>query len=121
MGISLRFILTEKLLNLKNPFRFPKIQNYAASYVHNCSWIEWFGKIYIYTKIFLDYVKSGRFINADDIAHVINPLENESAKIDAARLAIQKRKNFILEKKESFLIETTLASQTILCSIDSAR
>lgn len=79
------------------------------------------GKSTFIQKYFLEYVQNGRFINADDIAHLINPFDNESAKIAAARLAIQKRQLFLKEKKESFLIETTLASQTILRSIDIAK
>lgn len=79
------------------------------------------GKSTFIRKHFPDALSNGSLINADNIAQSINPLNNTAASIKAARVAIEKRNSFIIDTKTSFIVETTLASRTLLRSIKTAR
>lgn len=50
------------------------------------------------------------FINADEIAHGLSPYNPESQALAASRLALQRMKD-LMERKETFGIETTLAAR----------
>lgn len=70
---------------------------------------------------FSEALTNGTLVNADMIAQTINPLNNAAARIDAARLAIKKRNSLLIESKDNFIIETTLASRALLLFIKKAR
>lgn len=79
------------------------------------------GKTTFIKKHFSASLTNGTLINADDIAQTINPLNNVTARIDAARLAIKKRNTLIIDATDNFILETTLASRTLLLFIKKAR
>ena len=60
------------------------------------------------------------FVNADEIAKGLNPLNPESMAIDAGRIMLE-RINFLLNKRETFALETTLATRSYLKFIEKAR
>jgi predicted ABC-type ATPase len=70
---------------------------------------------------------SVRFVNLDEIARGISPLEPEAGRIEAARIALRQIEGFLAEKpngldlRQSFTIETTLAGLTHLRTIAAAR
>ena len=51
------------------------------------------------------------FVNADEIAKGLSPFNPEKMAIEAGKLMLQ-RINYLLSKKETFAIETTLATRT---------
>lgn len=53
------------------------------------------------------------FVNADEIARGLSPFNPEGVAIEAGKLMLQ-RIDFLLEKEESFSIETTLATKSYL-------
>lgn len=53
------------------------------------------------------------FINADEIAKGLSPFNPESVAIEAGRLMLQ-RIEYLLERNETFSIETTLATKTYI-------
>ncbi len=59
------------------------------------------------------------FINSDDIAAIINPLNPEKAEIEASRRMLQ-RIDEQLAKNNDFAIETTLSARTLIKLIRSA-
>ena len=66
------------------------------------------------------YVDAGLFLNADDAAREINAQNVEAAAMEAGRRVIDRRREMIKERR-SFAIETTLASQTLLRDLRTAR
>ena len=60
------------------------------------------------------------FVNADEIAKGLNPLNPDSMAIEAGRIMLE-RIYFLLEKKETFALETTLASRTYRKFIEKAK
>ena len=60
------------------------------------------------------------FLNADNIAHEICPENIESVKIKAGKIVLNKL-NELLNKKKSFVIETTLAGKNHIKTIKKAR
>ncbi len=53
------------------------------------------------------------FVNADEIARGLSPFNPEGVAIEAGKLMLQ-RIDFLLEREESFSIETTLATRSYL-------
>lgn len=53
------------------------------------------------------------FVNADEIAKGLSPFNSESVAIEAGRLMLQRIEN-LLEKGETFSIETTLATKSYI-------
>ena len=51
------------------------------------------------------------FVNADEIAKGLSPFNPESVAIEAGRLMLQRIES-LLERKETFSIETTLATKS---------
>ena len=58
------------------------------------------------------------FVNADEIAKGLSPLNPEGAAIEAGRLMLQ-RIDYLLNKDESFSIETTLATRSYIRDIQN--
>jgi predicted ABC-type ATPase len=54
-----------------------------------------------------------RFVNLDEIARGLSPLEPQAAERDAARVALARAENFIISR-ETFSMETTLSGATHL-------
>lgn len=59
------------------------------------------------------------FVNADEIAKGLSPLNPEGAAIEAGRLMLQ-RIDYLLNKDESFSIETTLATRSYIKLVEKA-
>lgn len=51
------------------------------------------------------------FVNADEIAKGLSPFHPEKVPIDAGRLMLQ-RISFLMQKKETFAVETTLSTRS---------
>ncbi len=60
------------------------------------------------------------FVNADEIAKGLSPFNSESAAIQAGRLMLE-RIEFLLERDESFSIETTLATRSYINLVKRAQ
>ena len=60
------------------------------------------------------------FVNADEIAKGLNPLNPKSMSIEAGRIMIE-RINFLLDKRETFALETTLATRSYRKFIEKAK
>ncbi len=60
------------------------------------------------------------FVNADEIAKGISPLNPEGVAIEAGRLMLE-RINYLLSKGESFSIETTLATKSYINLVHRAQ
>lgn len=60
------------------------------------------------------------FVNADEIAKGLSPFKPEEMAIEAGRLML-KRINELLEKDETFAIETTLATKTYINLVHHAQ
>lgn len=60
------------------------------------------------------------YLGADEIARELNPLHPEKVNVEAARLFSQKL-NELLEKRESFIVESTLSGLTLQNKIMKAR
>jgi len=71
------------------------------------------GKTTFARESFPELIKQARFLNADDIARKLSPGDQQRSAISAARLALKRRKT-LTSRAESFAIETTLASRTLL-------
>jgi predicted ABC-type ATPase len=67
-----------------------------------------------------DFIASDRFVNADEVARNLSPDNPEGAALAAARSVLEQRAALI-RRRESFAIETTLASRTLLRAITQAR
>jgi len=59
------------------------------------------------------------FINADEIARGLSPLNPDKASIDAGRLMLERINKLLLLKKD-FAFETTLATRSYLKTIEKA-
>ena len=59
------------------------------------------------------FIDQGTFLNADDIARDVNPSDVEAVAIDAGRRMLNRRKD-LLQQRQSFCLETTLATRTLL-------
>jgi predicted ABC-type ATPase len=66
------------------------------------------------------YVDAGRYLNADETARQISPLNVESAAIRSGRHIIARRRAMI-EARQDFAIETTLATVTLLRDLQFAK
>ena len=60
------------------------------------------------------------FVNADEIAKGLSPFNPEGVAIDAGKVMLQ-RINDLLEREETFAIETTLASRTLNTLVKKAQ
>lgn len=60
------------------------------------------------------------FINADEIARGISPFNPESVSIEAGRLMLARIKRLI-DQRESFALETTLATRSYVSLLNQAR
>jgi predicted ABC-type ATPase len=60
------------------------------------------------------------FVNADEIARGLSPFNPESVAIEAGRLMLQ-RIEYLLEKEETFSIETTLATKSYINLVHRAQ
>lgn len=60
------------------------------------------------------------FVNADEMAKGLSPFRPEEVAIDAGRLML-KRIDYLLSKKETFAIETTLATKSYKNLVDRAK
>lgn len=66
------------------------------------------------------YVDGGAFLNADDMARAVNPSDVEAAAIDVGRQMLSRRKDLI-ERRQPFCLETTLATRTLLRLVHQAK
>lgn len=66
------------------------------------------------------FINQQAFLNADDIARTANPSDVEAVAIEAGRTLLRRRRKLIAERL-SFCTETTLATRTLLRSIEEAR
>jgi predicted ABC-type ATPase len=62
---------------------------------------------------------SVHFVNLDEIARGLSPFDPEVARESAARIALQRIRNFV-EGQQSFSLETTLAGRTHLRTLSDA-
>lgn len=60
------------------------------------------------------------FVNADEIARGLSPLNPDKAAIDAGRIMLAKI-NYLISKKADFAFETTLASKRFVKTIQKAK
>ncbi len=60
------------------------------------------------------------FVNADNIAYVISPWNMEGAAIEAGRLMLHRIAE-LMEKREDFAIETTLATRSYVGQVKKAK
>jgi predicted ABC-type ATPase len=58
------------------------------------------------------FIDAGTFLNADEIARAARPDNVDAVAIEAARRMIDERRR-VLERRQSFCIETTLATRTL--------
>ena len=63
-----------------------------------------------------DYIAAGLFLNADETARDINPENVETAALAAGRKVLDHRRQLIAVG-ESFCVETTLATRTLVRAI----
>jgi len=66
-----------------------------------------------------DLIAAGRFLNADEVAKQLAPEDQEAAAIAAGRSIVQSRRA-LLTVRQSFAIESTLASRRLLQTIVQA-
>jgi predicted ABC-type ATPase len=66
------------------------------------------------------FIDQQAFLNADDIARAANPSDVEAVAIGAGRTMLRRRRKLI-EEQLPFCMETTLATRTLLRSIEEAR
>ena len=66
------------------------------------------------------FIDQQAFLNADDIAQDANPSDVEAVAIEAGRRMLGRRRT-LLESQQSFCIETTLATRTLLRFLEEAR
>lgn len=66
------------------------------------------------------FIDKRAFLNADDIAREANPSDVESAAIEAGRAMLGRRRRLV-ESRQSFCVETTLATRTLLRFVERAR
>ena len=66
------------------------------------------------------FINQQAFLNADDIARTANPSDVEAVAIEAGRTLLRRRSKLI-EERLSFCVETTLATRTLLRSVEEAR
>jgi predicted ABC-type ATPase len=64
--------------------------------------------------------KAFNFVNADEIARGLNPLNPESVALEAGRIQL-KRIDDLLSSGESFAVETTLSSKTMIQLVRRAK
>lgn len=67
-----------------------------------------------------DFLSSKEFVNADEIAKVLNPENPEESAIKAGKLMLG-RMEFLLNEGRDFAFETTLAARTYLNFIKKAK
>ena len=60
-----------------------------------------------------DILHCKEFVNADEIARGLSPFNPNSVAIEAGRLML-KRIEYLLERNESFSVETTLATKSYI-------
>jgi predicted ABC-type ATPase len=70
--------------------------------------------------IFPEILQCREYVNADEIAKGLSPFQPENVAIDAGRLMLH-RISELIEKKENFAFETTLASRCFVRTIKTAR
>ena len=61
-----------------------------------------------------------QFVNSDEFAKSLSPFSPQSASIAASRLMIRKIR-YLVQRKEDFCIETTLATRSLKSIIEDAR
>jgi predicted ABC-type ATPase len=66
------------------------------------------------------FVNQEAFLNADDIARQMDSSDVDSAAIEAGRRLLRRRR-LLLDERQSFCIETTLATRTLLRFIAEAQ
>lgn len=67
-----------------------------------------------------DFFNAHYFINADDIARIINPLNPEKEALQAGKLMLKQIDDLIQIKKD-FAFETTLSARSYVATIDRAK
>ena len=67
-----------------------------------------------------DILNCREFVNADEIAHGLSPFNPEEMAIEAGRLMLKRIKE-LLEKGETFAIETTLATKSYINLVHQAQ
>ena len=58
------------------------------------------------------FIEAGTFLNADEIARIANPEDVDAVATQAARSMLNERRE-MLSRRQSFCIETTLATLTL--------
>ena len=61
-----------------------------------------------------------QFVNSDEFAKALSPFDPSKVKVKASRYMLMKIQ-YLLERKETFAIETTLATRSLLKTIAKAR
>lgn len=61
-----------------------------------------------------------QFVNSDEFAKALNPFDPSKVKVRASRFMLKKIQ-YLLERGETFAIETTLATRSLLKTIKKAR
>jgi predicted ABC-type ATPase len=67
-----------------------------------------------------DFIAHDRFINADEVARTLSPDNPEAASLAAGRKVLELRAELV-QRRESFAVETTLATRTLLRVLEQAR
>lgn len=67
-----------------------------------------------------DILDCNEFINADEIARGLSPFNPESVSIEACKIMI-KRIYELISRKESFAIETTLSSKSLISFVKESK
>ncbi|MBR6441536.1 MAG: zeta toxin family protein [Bacteroidales bacterium] len=67
-----------------------------------------------------DILNCREFVNADEIAHGLSPFNPEGMAIEAGRLMLKRIKE-LLEKDETFAIETTLSTKSYINLVHQAQ
>jgi predicted ABC-type ATPase len=64
--------------------------------------------------------KCKEFVNADEIASGLSPFQPEKTEIEAGRIML-KRIDYLIQKKEDFAFETTLAARNYIQIIKNCK
>jgi predicted ABC-type ATPase len=78
------------------------------------------GKTTFARKFLGKFIDEGAFLNADDVALAISPNDVGRSAFAAGRIMLRRRAEFFANQ-ESLVIETTLATQTLMRAVQSAR
>ncbi|MDE5784927.1 MAG: zeta toxin family protein [Duncaniella sp.] len=78
------------------------------------------GKTTVSYSVLPDLLGCRDFVNADEIAKGLSPFSPESVAIEAGRIMLDRIK-YLISQKQTFAIETTLATRSYIHIIDQAK